>query len=290
MTPAQVRPDLHGGNVKRREKAKEVKDEEQLALNDEAITAFLIMHSDYISATVILDALLEHKIGYVISRLDRVGLGGDDEPPAIYARISKHVGQDVVSSIESHWSAERCLALKSVLHMSCAKYQGFLNVLSKDFDKDEELWCDLEVIPGVPFPKLTSKRQVLALSREWLKELGLEDAELVEGDAATVDIPSLLRRVLERECDGKGMFVGIDGGAQVMLDLAVEGDAAGVHRGISATRIVLRWRVAVSGVFPNTPFRTHTFVLVEGPDKYTNIKEVLKVPFEKIREVSLCVC
>ena len=142
------------------------------------------------------------------------------------------------------------------------------------------------MINGVAMPKLRSKNSVSKLARDLLSQLGVGDAELVEGEAATADIPALLRRVLERDRNNKdGVLRKKSVGDTVLMDIAVEGDAHLIHRGVSVTRMVFRWR-ETGGTFQNTPYMTHSFLLVDGNDKWVNLHKAMEVPMKKLLEVS----
>ena len=68
--------------------------------------------------------------------------------------------------------------------------------------------------------------------------------------------------------------------------MVVGGNAAQVHKGVSFTRMAMRIRQK-GEMFSNSPFETHTFVLIEGSDKYDNLKSIMREPLAAMKEVGI---
>jgi hypothetical protein len=269
-----------------------LKAEEDAKFLDEMVLAFVKLHdnTDGFSAKL-LDTLLAKHEAIFLGRLDVVAAGaGDHGDPtdAVYLRVARHVVNKVLKSFQEQWAPMRCMALKSILHLSRVRYQTLMNLLNKTWEDGEEgeagRWVGFKIYSGLAMPKLASMRCVRELEKDIVNELGLTSGEGAS-ESAVVEFKTLMIKVIkDKRVKGVEGWGGRNVQLSVELDMLMEGDAAKLFRGVSATRVAFRLRLQ-GGVFGNSPFQVFTFLVVEGPDKYENVKDVMRGPLKDARQI-----
>jgi hypothetical protein len=114
------------------------------------------------------------------------------------------IQQDVVDTIQKHWSLARCLFMQIHCKVGAQeKFQHLINLLAKVYNKEAKKWIRKELYQdsGVYIPLLKSKNAVSAYGKSILLENPVIQDE--EGTAVWIDLDRLLEEtILDDRKDG----------------------------------------------------------------------------------------
>jgi len=158
----------------------------------------------------LMDCLVLKHLPIFVARLDAAALADNAQNATdkMYLRIAKHVVNKVFESFDEQWSPMRCVALKSLLHLSRDNYDNLIKLGGKTWqppDKEGAVgkFVDVMVYGGVPMPKFASVRKIRALEESLVSELGLTSGEGAS-ESAVVSFRELLTQVI-RDLVAKGV-------------------------------------------------------------------------------------
>ena len=305
---------LDGDGLEHTPQTTRVRATQRADLNAEACAAYCINNNE--GATLVMRYLLERRPTLVSDIIEQCRRGG--EFPDALRRLERVFAPAVVKRLRDHWTRERCLAIISYLRISWVKYQLLLNLLSKEYDEELMKWKTVVLYGGraaVKFPKLQPKDKLLALRKSIHDKYGLKVAEdAASGEGAVLDVEPLIGQlamdVLKRRAPAAGAAEVEAGAAEVeagaaevesgaaeveaaveagrlglvMLALCLSGDAHKLFKGVSVTRIAIKVKEP-KGSYTHNPLHLGTCLLVEGPDKYENLRDALKEPMKQLTGV-----